>query len=136
MIAINWNPNRRELRQFSAAMLVATFVVGGVLWWQLGPNRASQVLWIAGPLLAAIGLLVPPTMRPVFVGMSLLAFPIGYVLGFVALAMVYYLLITPIGLVFRLIGRDPLYRKFDPDAESYWIRRPEGLPAKRYFQQF
>ena len=136
MIAINWNPDRRELRQFSVALLVFTVAIGGILWWKIGPNRISQALWIGGPLLAALGLAVPRALRYVFVGMSLLAFPIGYVVGFVALALVYYLLITPIGLVFRLLGRDPLHRKPDASLDTYWISRGETPPAKRYFQQF
>ena len=71
-----------------------------------------------------------------FVGLSLLAFPIGYVVSFVALALVSSFLITPIGLVFRLLGRDPLYRKPDANCGTYWISRGEAPPAKRYFQQF
>jgi hypothetical protein len=136
MLEINWNPQRRELRQFSAALLIATAAIGGILWWRLGPNRISQALWIGGPTLAFLGFVVPPAIRPVFVGLSLVAFPIGYVIGFLALALVYYLLVTPIGLVFRLLGRDPLNRRFDSERASYWIRRPETPSAKRYFQQF
>ena len=98
MIAINWTPNARELRQFSIALLVFTVAVGGVLWWQIGPNRISQGFWIAGPILAVLGLVIPPAIRPVFIGLTLLAFPIGYVISFIALALIYYLLITPVGL--------------------------------------
>ena len=136
MIDINWKPTGRELRQFSIALIVATAAVGGLLWWRLGPNQISQWLWIGGPVLGVVGLVVPPLMRPVFVGLSLLAFPIGYVVGFVALALIYYLMVTPIGLVFRLLRRDPLHRKFDRSASTYWIRRAETPSAKRYFQQF
>jgi hypothetical protein len=136
MIDINWNPTRRELRQFSIALIVAAGVVGGLLWWKLGPNRISTALWVAGPTLGVLGLIVPTVMRPVFIGLSLVAFPIGYVVGFLALALVYYLLVTPIGLVFRLMGRDPMHRRFDRSAPTYWIQRPEAPPARRYFQQF
>ena len=58
------------------------------------------------------------------------------VVSFVLLAVFYYLLITPVGLFFRLTGRDILQRKFDASAESYWHpRRPAGN-IKRYFNQF
>jgi hypothetical protein len=136
MIEINWSPTPRELRQFSLALIIATAVVGGILWWQLGANLASKILWGAGPVLGVLGLLVPPAMRPLFIGLSVVAFPIGYVIGFVALALVYYLLVTPIGLVFRLSGRDPLDRRFDRSASTYWIARSGQRPARRYFQQF
>ena len=136
MIEINWNPDRKELRQFAVALLMATVLAGGLLWWRLGPNKASQLLWVVGPLLAAIGLLVPRLLKPVFIGLSLLAFPIGYAVGFAALALVYYLIVTPIGFVFRAMKRDPLHRRLDDNAETYWVPRDPSLPAKRYFQQF
>ncbi len=136
MIDINWNPTKRELRQFSVALLVASGLVGGLLWWRLGPNPWSQALWIGGPIASVIGLLAPPAIKPLFLGLTLLAFPIGLVIGTLALALVYYGMVTPIGLVFRLFGRDLMKRKPDPEATSYWIRRPSQVPAKRYFQQF
>ena len=67
---------------------------------------------------------------------SLIAFPIGMVIGTLALVLVFYGVITPIGLVFRLIGRDPLHRRYDREASSYWIERRPRPAAKRYFQQF
>ena len=75
-------------------------------------------------------------LQPVFIGMTLLAFPIGMVIGTLAMALTYYLLITPIGLVFRLFGRDLMHRKLDPEAETYWIERPPQVPPERYFRQF
>lgn len=136
MIDLNLNPSKKELRQFSIALIVATAVVGGLLWWKLGPNPWSQRLWIGGPVLGLLGLLVPIAMKPLFIALSVLAFPIGLVIGTLALTLVYYGVITPVGLVFRLIGRDPLQRRFDRGASTYWITRNVRPGAKRYFQQF
>ena len=53
------------------------------------------------------------------------------------LALTYYLVITPIGLLLRLFGKDALQRKIDPGADSYWIERePEPLDRERYKKQF
>jgi hypothetical protein len=52
------------------------------------------------------------------------------------LAMVYYGIFTPIGLGLRLMGRDPLRRRFDPQARSYWVDRRAPADVKRYFRQF
>lgn len=136
MIDLNLNPNRKELRQFSVALIVATAAVGGLLWWKLGPNPWSQGLWIGGPIAGLIGLVFPTAIKPVFIALSVIAFPIGMVIGTLALVLVYYAVVTPIGLVFRLIGRDPLHRHFEPEAASYWIERRPRSGAKRYFQQF
>lgn len=136
MIDLNLKPSERQLKQFGIAFLVAGLVVGGVLWWRIGPNLASKILVGAGPVAALVGLVVPKALKPVFVALTLLAFPIGLVIGNVAMALTYYLIVTPIGLVFRLVGRDPLHRKLDREAASYWIARPPQVPAERYFRQF
>lgn len=136
MIDLNLNPNRKELRQFSIALIVATGLVGGLLWWKLGPNPWSQGLWIGGPIAGAIGLAIPIAIKPLFIVLSIVAFPIGIVIGTLALAIVYYLMITPIGLVFRLVGRDSMSRRFDPSASSYWIPRSVRQGSARHFQQF
>jgi hypothetical protein len=52
------------------------------------------------------------------------------------MAAFYYLLLTPVGLVFRLIGRDPLRRRFDRNATTYWIARRPPETSDRYFHQF
>ena len=48
----------------------------------------------------------------------------------------FYGLFTPIGLVFRLIGRDPLQRARRPGSESYWTPKPAPADLRRYFKQF
>lgn len=136
MIDLNLKPSERQLKQFGVAFLVAGLVVAGVLWWRIGPNLASKILWGVGPVACLVGLVAPRALQPVFIALTLLAFPIGLVIGNVAMALTYYLIVTPIGLVFRLIGRDPLHRKLDREAASYWIERPPQVPAERYFRQF
>ena len=136
MIDLNLNPSRKELRQFSVALIVATAVVGGLLWGKLGANPWSYALWIGGPVAGLIGLALPIAIKPVFIALSVVAFPIGMVVGTLAMAVVYYLVITPLGVVFRLSGRDPLYRRFDRSAATYWIARKSRPGAAKYFQQF
>lgn len=136
MIDINWKPTDRQLREFAVAFLVAAGLVGGLLWWRLGDNRISPVLWVLGPIVALVGLVAPRAIRWLFLGLTLAAFPIGMVIGFVLLSLTYYLMVTPIGLVFRLLGRDLLDRSIDREAPSYWVKRPPRVPSGRYFQQF
>ena len=50
------------------------------------------------------------------------AFPIGWVVSHALMAAIYYLVITPMAVAMRLLGRDPLDRRFDRDATTYWVR--------------
>ena len=66
----------------------------------------------------------------------LAAVPIGWTLSHLVLGAVYYGVFTPIGLVMRLLGHDPLERRFDPTATSYWIERTDRSDPARHFRQF
>lgn len=142
LIEINWRPERRELRQFAAISLAGFGVLGLVLAWRLGALSGSGrwaapvALWIAGAAVGALGLVLPRAVRPVYVVLMAAALPIGWALSHVVLAVLYYGCVTPIGLVFRLIGRDPLCRGFEPNAETYWVERPQAAETARYFRQF
>jgi hypothetical protein len=97
---------------------------------------------VAGPMVAVavaigiVGLIWPRVMRPIFVGWMCAAFPIGWVVSHFLLAAVFYLIITPLGLVMRLAGRDKLKLQIDRESKTYWTRRPSIPPASRYFRQF
>ena len=55
----------------------------------------------------------------------------------IVLALIYYATVTPTGLVMRALGKDPLRLRFDPNAESYWIRRdPPGPEPESMKHQF
>ena len=137
MIEINWRPSSKDLRVFATACLVFAVGFGIVFWVNLGAvGTISKVLFVVGPVLFILGMIWPPSLRFLYIGLSLIALPIGLVIGNVLMAIVYYLLVTPIGLVFKLIGRDPMNRKLDPEASTYWIRRPPPAEPGRYFRQF
>jgi fatty acid desaturase len=137
MIAINRDPTRKQLVQFGFIWMgfVATF--GAISHFRFDRPVVAIVLWALAVIVPVIGWLSPGFMRLVFVGMSYLAWPIGFVVSHVVLALVYYLVVTPVGLLMRLVGYDPMKRRFDPAASSYWLARETGDgDARRYFRQF
>ncbi len=136
MIDLNWKPSDKDLRIFATAWLVFTVGFGVVFFLKGGAGPLVKTLWIAGPVGFGLGMLRPQSIRWLYLGLSIAAFPIGFVVGNLLLALVYYLLVTPVGLVFRLLRRDLLSRKPDPEAPSYWIRRPPPPEVGRYFRQF
>jgi hypothetical protein len=137
MIDINWKPSNRDLRVFATACLVFAVGFGIAFWVDRGAvTTLSKALWIIGPALFALGMIWPPSLKWLYVALSVVAFPIGLMIGNVLMALVYYVVVTPIGLVFKLLGKDPMHRKLDPEAKSYWIERPPPAGAGRYFRQF
>jgi len=96
----------------------------------------AGLVWIAATAAATAVFASRDLGRRLYVGWLLAFLPLGWTVSHLLLAVVYYLVITPIGLVMRLAGRDPLQRKFDRTADTYWIQRKQPDNSKRYFQQF
>ena len=137
IVQINTNPTRRELNQFGFIWLGFVALFGVIAFFKFNSPMVARWLWIAAVVVPIVGWLVPAFMRLVFLGMSYLAWPIGFVVSHVVLAVVYYLVLTPIGLLTRIFGYDSMKKKFDREAASYWIERsPEAVENKRYFRQF
>ncbi len=154
LIEMNWQPARRQLRQFGLISLVALPLLGWIftsetrlgawlfslgktpLVWDAGNLPVISVLGGLGLLLGVAGLLKPSLLRPVFVGVSLLAFPIGLVVSFLVVMLIFYGVFTPVSLLFRLMGRDALERGIDRNCRSYWQEKKQPSSVKRYYNQF
>jgi len=136
LIDIDWNPGTRQLRVFGLSALVASAILAGVfvLLWGLAMVWAIVVL-AAGAAILLCSLVWPRAARVVYIVLSAVGLPIGFVVSFILLAAFYFLLLTPIALLFRLIGRDPLHRRFDRDRDSYWIVRKPTPSLDRYLHQ-
>ena len=145
MVEINWQPDERTLRQFGWIALGGFGLVALLAWneWLvfsggLGTARepVAGILAGLGLLSAAFSLVAPRANKPIFLGLTLLSYPIGFVLSYVIMGFLFYGLITPVGLVFRLIGKDPLNRRFDPQAATYWTDPRPRRGKDSYFRQF
>lgn len=95
---------------------------------------APEILWGLALLVGLPGLAFPSVARPVYVGMTLLTAPIGWVVSHILLAVVYFVLFAGLGFVFRLCGRDRLRFRFDRGAPTYWKMRRSRPDASRYFR--
>ncbi|MBP8305480.1 MAG: hypothetical protein KBE04_15305 [Phycisphaerae bacterium] len=137
LVEVNWNPDSRTLRRFSWVAALACTAIAAVLHVHRGLDL-RWCAWIvgAGGAVAAspfVSLGITRAVYRVLVGATL---PIGLAVSLILMGVVYYGLITPLGLVFRLAGRDPLRRRFDPGARTYWLEHHAPDGPQRYFQQF
>jgi hypothetical protein len=135
LIRIDRNPSRRQLAVFGLVWLVAFTALGGMALSQSGFSAAAAV-WSAAVLVPGIGWIAPSFIRIVYLSMSYITFPLGLAVSFVILAAIYYAVITPIGLLMRLGGYDPMCRRRDANAASYWTSREPVDDIRRYFRQF
>ncbi len=121
--------SRKELRRFGLALGIALSVVGGLLLWR--ERAAGPYLLAAAALLWLLAALVPEVLRPIEWLLGKVARAITTVLACVVLAVSGFLVITPIGLLLRLFGKDPLGVKPAPDRASFWVSVELAGPATR-----
>jgi hypothetical protein len=136
MIEINKKPSRRELLWFGALIPLFFGIIGGLAQWKFGAPTVARWIWIVAAAVTIIYFAIPPLRRPLYLGWIYAAFPIGLVISYVVMVLIFYAVVTPIGLVMRLMGRDSMCRNFDPAAKSYWTARAGASRQERYFRQF
>ncbi len=132
----NLKTGRRELRKFGL-MVGGVFLVMGLLLL-LKSRAAAPYLLGTGAVLVILGAALPPILKPLYVAWMAVAFALGFVVSHVILTAFFFLVITPVGLIARLFGKDFLRLKLDPIARSYWIARESRgpRPPSYYEQQF
>ena len=133
---VNRNPSPRELRWFGLLLPLFVALVGAIARWQFGAPVAALGIWSVGGALATLYWLAPPLRRPILVGWMYAALPIGWTVSHLMMGVVYFAVVTPIGLLSRLVRGDTLHRRPDPNARSYWIERPRHSGTRRYLRQF
>ena len=75
--------------------------------------------WILGGSLTLWGILLPSTLRPVYVGWMKFGHVLGVFNTTIILSLVFFVMFFPIGIIMRLIGKDPMHRRFDGNIQSY-----------------
>ncbi len=145
MIEIDWKPDETTLKQFGFIALFGFGFLAAMAWFQLLifsalPDDLRQtVAGVFGGLAVVstlFSLVAPKANLPIYVGLTVLAYPIGFVLSYVIMGFLFFVMITPLGLFFRVVGRDPLNRNFDPAAATYWSDPRPRRGKESYFRQF
>jgi hypothetical protein len=136
MLTIDRNPPQEQLRSFGVLLAIFVPVFGALIWWRTGRPVAATWIWAIGGVLTALYWIIPPLRRLVFVGWMIAVFPIGWTVSHLMMGLIYYGVITPIGLIMRASGRDPLFRSFDRSARTYWTPHTRTDDIRRYFRQY
>lgn len=145
MLKLDLQPKPAVLQQFAwfavLGLPLITFAVlkfAGLWSWSESWTHPAM-LTAYGVGAGQLGLFLAGLRQPsswIYAGLMLVAFPIGFVLSHVLMAMIFYLVFTPIGLVFRLIGRDAMGKSFDRSRSSYWHERGKPRSKASYFQLY
>lgn len=134
MIRIDWHPDEAKLQQFGWISLGGFGLLASIAWWRFGNGNAALVLAGLALLTPVVGMVSPRLLKFLYIGLSLVAFPIGLIISNVLLLLIFLLVFTPVALIFRLIGRDELRLKPAHESPSHWKTYESGRrkPASYY----
>lgn len=133
---IQFQPSKMVLRQFAAAWLAFLLAWAAHQWLARGHRNTALVLAALAVIVGGLGLVAPVAIRWVYVGGMMVAFPVGWVVSQLMLVLMFYVVITPLALFFRVRGRDLLHRAPPQGCESYWMTKSLPQDMRRYFRQY
>ena len=128
-------PSSSQLRWFGLVLLITAGIVGSVLFWRFGLVSAACLVFGLAISIVIPYYLVPRLRVPIFRSWMRLVMPIGWLVTRLLLGSVYFLLVTPMGVVSRLFGRDVLGRRPGKSTGSRWQAHDPGGDTDRYFRQ-
>ena len=131
----NIKSGKKELRQFGRAMGVAFGLLGALFLWR--HKGYHPYLLVVSAVFFIFGITLPVILKPIQKVWMSIAILMGFVMTRVILIVLFYLVVTPIGLLAKLFGKDFLDLKFNRNADSYWIaRKANGFERSEYERQF
>lgn len=131
----NIRSGKKDLRKFGLTIGIALGIFGGLFLWR-GKEHYDILFYIAGAFIL-LGLVAPIILKPIQKVWMTLAIILGWVMTRVILCILFYVIVTPIGLISRLFGRGFLDLKFDENARTYWVpKQSSRIDKSDYEKQF
>jgi len=131
----NIKSSKKELRQFGIVMGVAFGLLGILFLWR--HKGYYPYLFVVSAVFFIFGIALPVILKPVQKIWMSVAILIGHVVTRVILSILFFLVLTPMGLIARLFGKQFLNLKIDKSQKSYWnYREAKELKQSNYERQF
>ncbi len=126
--------SRKDVRKFGLLFSAVGIVIAGITYFRQSDIWPVFLALAAFFLLAA--LLAVPLLRPVYTGWMKFAFILGWVNTRIILGIAFFLVLTPIGVLIRLFGKNPVDIRVERDRGSYWIKRDTPYDPRQSEHQF
>jgi hypothetical protein len=133
---IDFHPADRKLRTFGGLFLCFASLLGAWQGWAHERWLVAEIIFVASLMVASAGVFKVSMLRPLYVGMMIASFPIGWLTSHVLLATVYFILVTPLAVLFRCLGRDALRLRSSPHWSSYLEVKPAPTNNQAYFRPY
>ena len=131
----NIRSEKSDLRKFGITFGLILLIIAGFLFWK--ENELFQITLTVGVVLCMLGITLTVVLKPIYWMWMIFATILGWIMTRVILSVLFYAILTPIGLILRLFGKQFLELKWDKTDITYWNYRPKNLfVAEKYEKQF
>ena len=131
----NIKSEKSDLRKFGITIGVILLIIAGFLFWK--EKESFQIFLAIGITLFLTAIAIPAVLKPVYWIWMIFATILGWIMTRVILSLLFYIIVTPIGLIPRFFGKQFLELQWDKSKESYWnFRTNEHLKKENYEKQF
>ncbi|NQU66882.1 MAG: hypothetical protein HQ510_02965 [Candidatus Marinimicrobia bacterium] len=122
-----------DLRKFGITIGIVSIVIAGFFYWK---NKESfQLLLTVGTVLCILGAVIPFVLKPVhWIWMSF-ATILNWFMTRVILSLLFYMIVTPIGLISRMLGKQFLKLKWNKAKPTYWNYHSGGVCEKENYEK-
>ena len=124
---------KRELRSFALLVGSAFVVIAAIIYWRSGNVLLLSLFAVLGGALSLSGLVIPGTLGPVHAAWMRFAVLLSRVTTPILMGVIYFVVLTPTGLLMRAFGRNPLGAR---SRDTAWVARPAGSRTSVLERQF
>jgi len=131
----NIKGDKSDWKKFGITMGIILTIIGFLLLWK--KNNYFEYSFFLSAAFFILGLVLPSVLKYVYKAWMSLAVVMGFIMTRVIMVIIFYLIVTPIGLIASITGKKFLDMKIDQSAKSYWIARESAQKVKSdYERQF
>jgi hypothetical protein len=133
LLKINKNPSHKDLRWFGVTILIGFGLIGALCHWR-GKIQTAEWMWEASSFVFAISFIFPRAAKWLYLAWMSAGFVIGSIVSRILLTIIFFIIVTPVALIFKVMNRDALRLRRDPHAKSYWKDHPD-ITDRSYYER-
>ena len=127
--------NKKDLRNFGITIGIILLIITTIVFYK--SEKIIELLFYSGVLLIGFGLVFPKILKPLYFIWMTFAVIIGWVMTRIILSILFYIVITPIGLISRILGRNNFHSKNKGLNNTFWnYRKLEKDGLNKYENQY
>jgi hypothetical protein len=129
----NIKSGKSDLRKFGIIVGTVLLIIAGLLFWK--EKESFQLFLAIGTVLFVTGIAIPFTLKPFYWVWMVFSIILGWFMTRVILSLLFFVIITPIGLIARSFGKQFLDLKWNKTDNTYWNHHSDSIFEKENYEK-